>query len=67
MQNFKIGDVVKLKSGSPDMTISSIEPTYKDSKLVPDEYDCTCVWFVEYLPQHYTFNCKTLKLANETQ
>ena len=31
---FKVGDVVNLKSGSPEMTVSSIE-----DKI------CKCVWF----------------------
>jgi uncharacterized protein YodC (DUF2158 family) len=35
MANFKIGDVVKLKSGGPSMTVSSLE----------SNGELWCVWF----------------------
>ena len=45
-KQFKIGDVVKLKSGGPDMTIKKLDSTYdtKQSKNVwLSSY--TCQWF----------------------
>jgi uncharacterized protein YodC (DUF2158 family) len=42
---FSVGDVVYLKSGSPDMTV-----TYTDNDAV------RCVWFVEEVEvKHYSF------------
>lgn len=55
--SFKIGDVVKLKSGGPDMTVTY---TGSDGKL-----DCT--WFnregVVYSAQSHVFRADTLKLV----
>ncbi len=52
MADFKVGDVVRLKSGGPDMTIIEI---YGDSKNTPNAYvarlkhriegDLVCRWF----------------------
>jgi len=39
----KIGDVVQLKSGSPNMTVNSVCYDYKT---------CDCVYFVEGIPSH---------------
>ncbi len=44
MNDFKVGDVVELKSGGPDMTITSIEG---------DKANCT--WFVEGKPHYGQF------------
>ena len=40
MNAFKVGDVVCLKSGGPDMTVERIETTAADASVI-------CVWFVE--------------------
>lgn len=56
---FKIGDVVELKSGGPPMTVSSIG----------DRGAVNTVWFTSTNtnapsgPQHYTFNQAALKKA----
>lgn len=42
---FKVGDVVVLKSGGPEMTISDIRN---------NEY-CTVYWFVEGKPSYFDF------------
>ncbi|MGV1869731.1 YodC family protein [Agrobacterium rosae] len=39
---FKVGDVVQLKSGGPHMTISSIGTMYEGSELY-----AWCDWFVQ--------------------
>lgn len=36
MTTFNIGDIVQLKSGGPDMTVSSIDT---------EEDECDCCWF----------------------
>lgn len=41
MQEFKQGDVVRLKSGGPQMTVSYI----KEDKDTPEYSDVTCCWF----------------------
>lgn len=40
---FKVGDVVELKSGGPEMTISDIRN---------NEY-CTVIWFIDGKPFYY--------------
>ena len=40
MNAFKVGDVVCLRSGGPDMTVERIEAAAGDVSVV-------CVWFVE--------------------
>ena len=52
MSKFKIGDVVKLKSGSPIMTIS------KDYKS--GWYQVS--WFLDGLPKEYDFDEGVLEL-----
>jgi uncharacterized protein YodC (DUF2158 family) len=46
MSSFKAGDVVRLKSGGPGMTIDAIEGD-----------QCVCLWFgndnVELQPRHF--------------
>lgn len=46
MDKLKVGDVVNLASGSPDMTVSQI---WNDGITVE------CKWFVNSLPVKYTF------------
>lgn len=52
MQQFKVGDVVQLKSGSPLMTVSEIET---DNKL-------WCVWFSGNDRKGESFNAQVLNL-----
>lgn len=57
MTEFKIGDTVKLKSGSPSMTIEKIAV---DSRGVEYKDRVVCVWFVDYEPKRDTFYLTTL-------
>ena len=53
-QEFKIGDVVTLKSGSPEMTINS------------DYYGSwTCYWFIDGKENSGTYDPKALELVNK--
>lgn len=56
--NFNIGDVVELKSGSPQMTISDFGAQYNSD----DPNSVICVWFVESSRQQAFFDVRTLKL-----
>ena len=47
--NFKIGDVVQLKSGGPDMTVTQIG---NDGLGAPTVW---CVWFINYKQEQGTF------------
>lgn len=42
-QEFKSGDIVRLVSGGPDMTVGGIHYDVLANEYVPDMYDC--VWF----------------------
>ncbi|MGP2502285.1 YodC family protein [Pantoea ananatis] len=43
---FKVGDVIKLKSGGPDMTIKKLDTTYdSNSKKYVWLKSYTCQWF----------------------
>lgn len=55
--DFKIGDVVELKSGSPSMTVSDFGRDYND-----DPNSLVCVWFQESSRQQAFFDYRTLKL-----
>jgi len=57
MAQFKVGDVVVLKSGSPKMTVSAL----LDDNLIE------CMWFEGKNQQHGTFPSDTLKLYEEPQ
>jgi uncharacterized protein YodC (DUF2158 family) len=43
-KNFAVGDVVKVKSGGPEMTIESIDDYAAVPGAAPD-YQAKCVWF----------------------
>lgn len=47
---FKVGDTVKLKSGGPVMTVTSI-----------DSAESTCTWFHDSTPQWYVFVNEALR------
>jgi len=57
MAEFKIGDTVKLKSGSPSMTIENYATDMRGNKL---NDRVICVWFVDYEPKRDTFYSTTL-------
>jgi len=46
----KIGDIVRLKTGSPSMTVNDIRPNGM----------CVCVWFQENYPAQHEFNFMAL-------
>jgi uncharacterized protein YodC (DUF2158 family) len=52
-EQFKVGDVVQLKSGSNSMTVEEID----------DEGEVSCVWFEGKQPQRGSFPAATLKKA----
>lgn len=54
---FKTGDVVRLKSGGPEMTISDV-PTLES--LGPDFADYQCKWFVGDKLHHGSFKADAL-------
>ncbi len=54
---FKIGDIVTLKSGSPNMTVNSI------GSLSIDEPDIQCTWFMGNKNMSGNFDENALELA----
>jgi uncharacterized protein YodC (DUF2158 family) len=52
MEKFKKGDVVRLKSGGPDMTVQDL-----------NESEVTCVWFMGEVKQQDDFDVDTLELV----
>ena len=54
-EQFEVGDVVQLKSGSEKMTVEEI-----------DDGEVSCVWFVGNLPQRASFPSTTLKKAESS-
>jgi len=54
MNEIKAGDVVKLKSGGPAMTVTSVGDHY-------GELSAYCSWFVDNKPQQNVFPVHTLK------
>ena len=58
MAKFKKGDVVQLKSGGPEMTISGTSRHSEKAYL--------CVWFINNLKKSDTFDGETLKPFNLT-
>ncbi len=53
-EEFKVGDVVQLKSGSPEMTIANIKGD-----------DIGCTWFQENIFKSYIFDKKMLIKVEE--
>lgn len=56
-QKFKTGDVVRLKSGGTEMTISDV-PTLES--LGPDFADYQCQWFIGNKLHHGSFKADAL-------
>jgi uncharacterized protein YodC (DUF2158 family) len=50
---FMIGDIVELKSGGPDMTVSRLESEMDNS--------IGCTWFDRFKLQHGSFDADTLE------
>ncbi len=57
MTEFKIGDTVKLKSGSPSMTIEKYATDMRGNNY---NDRVICVWFEQYEPKRDTFYLATL-------
>jgi uncharacterized protein YodC (DUF2158 family) len=55
MAQFKVGDVVRLKSGGPPMTVA-----------IPGE-DIYCHWFLGSQQQHGSFPPEALELVEENE
>ena len=53
MAEFKIGDIVALKSGGPLMTVDSV-PSGEIQHI-------NCVWFDDVTVKRWTFNAEALK------
>lgn len=60
MSTFKVGDVVCLKSGGPQMTVGNVEPIFdKETKSVITIV--TCDWFdAEMVLNHRDFDAEQL-------
>jgi len=61
--NFKKGDVVKLKSGSPPMTIQDIG----DYSHRGAEDGALCVWFDKFEKKESVFDLDSLSLHKERE
>lgn len=58
--DFKPGDVVKLKSGSPPMTISSVGSSQMSSRV-----QAGCIWFDGTAEKRASFPLETLELVTD--
>jgi uncharacterized protein YodC (DUF2158 family) len=59
--DYKVGDVVILKSGGPNMTIEKIGPIGFYKK----ELGAHCCWFEEKQSKHDVFAFDTLKIVQD--
>ena len=57
-QTLKVGDVVKLKSGGPKMTVIEIGTG-------PSAGTIWCKWFVGYEPRQNSFDAATIEIATD--
>jgi uncharacterized protein YodC (DUF2158 family) len=53
---FQVGDLVKLRSGGPKMTVQSVNAGQEDQLV-------HCVWFEQGSPQSHTFPAGALEGA----
>lgn len=60
MEEFKVGDTVKLKSGGPKMTIEKLYQNKDEQK------SATCIWFVESEKKRADFFVSTLQKSVDT-
>lgn len=58
MDQFKAGDVVKLKSGGPKMTVTQV-----GERAMTQESTVWCVWFVGTKKIEDTFSPEALEIA----
>ena len=63
-EEFKVGDVVSLKSGSPDMTIEQY-PCYDMGQIYTDR--ARCIWFENTKIYKDIFPIATLEKSDETE
>lgn len=68
----KVGDIVQLKSGGPEMTVSRIidskkmihsDYAYKDQGF--DDGDAVCIWFRNDEPMERAFKIDTLDKVDD--
>jgi uncharacterized protein YodC (DUF2158 family) len=60
MQQFKIGDIVQLRSGGPNMTVEDIEP-------IPGKNLIDCQWFAGGKLNHGRFPPESLTKVEEEE
>lgn len=60
-ENYKVGAVVALKSGGPDMTVVTY-PAYNGMGN-PDPSKAKCAWFVNGEPKYETFPVDALEVV----
>ena len=58
MEQFKPGDVVRLKSGGPNMTVTQV-----GERAMTQEPEVWCVWFVGTKKFEDTFSPEALEIA----
>ena len=56
--SFNVGDIVKLKSGGPEMTIRSVPSQHADYYI--------CQWFAGKKLEHGNFPCDTLESVDKS-
>jgi uncharacterized protein YodC (DUF2158 family) len=68
---YKVGDVVRLKSGGPDMTVQSVSDKNMSDQLsrelLGDDDTIKCQWFSGTKLQHGRFNPQTLESVNSDE
>ena len=63
-QKYKIGNIVILNSGGPNMTINSINEDLEENKYVFNgTYDC--IWFDNYTRHEATFKEETISIVKD--
>ena len=60
-KKFKVGDIVKLKSGGPDMTVKKVTTDYRNEET--DSFDCQ--WFAGKKLDVGAFPLESLVLITE--
>jgi uncharacterized protein YodC (DUF2158 family) len=64
VMDLKVGDVVRLKSGGPEMTVSECPVKTIDGKTIEGQVDCS--WFKES-PVHHVFKVDDLIKVSENE
>ncbi|MBK6698727.1 MAG: DUF2158 domain-containing protein [Saprospiraceae bacterium] len=60
-KKFEIGDVVELKSGGPNMTITRIINKFHPEGAGEKAMFCECVWFVDKIERTHEFVLESLQ------